>query len=1028
MTRRQTSTPAAAGLPFAVVCIGLLGSLASAAPNPPANLTLTAPALSGQVGLAWNPSSGATSYNLKRATAADGAFSTLGSPTTNSFTDTTAVAGMRFFYQVTAVNATGESTASLTISTTPSIVVDNGDASGVTISGSWTASTGLPGFHGSDYLHDNNTGGTGGKSLRFTPTLPFSGRYDVYLRWVSNTNRASNARVEILSNAGTTFTRVNQKNNGGTWVKLGAFNFNSGAGGHIRIRNDGADGFVIADAVQMVLNEQPLPGYTRTTFADEFDGTGYDPAVWSVHDNRPNNFVSGGQLRLTTTANGGEWETGSLYTSRFIQRFGYFEAVFQIGSSDGLNNAFWLNTPASHFNNADRLEVDISEAHAHEENHVGVHDWAPVHDHTGTSHAVPDIHPGYHVVGLEWATDGTMRWYWDGQLVHTLAASELNACRSMLPLQVMLSTKVISFAGTPGPTMDGSSMNVDNVRVWMKPGWGGAVTGNWGSGPNWGPDGVPDAGDAAVFNRATSNTTVSLASDKSVKELYFTTPECPPMTLAAGSYKLLLGALASGTGVGGIVVNADVTTPQTIETAIQAQNNLTFANYSNSPDAALNLNSVLTSSATGRALSFGGNGRVNVGSSIGSSFGDLLKVNTGTTVLSGANAFTGTMAIENGELVVNHASALGATTAGTTVASGASLALANGVNIAIPETVSLAGNGETGTAGALDVADDSSVAFNGVLAMTAAAWIGSGLGSGTLTLGSNLNTTASAFGLTFNGTGRIIMNGSISGAGAVTKTGSGTVILSGANTYSGATNVSGGTLALGADNALPDTSAVTIGNATLDAASFGDTAGMLDVSAAATINLGAGSSLVFADSQGVDWTGGTLTITGTFVPGSSIKFATSGGLSATQLGRITATGFSSFALDANGFLTATVAGGYAAWQTANSTLGSIDEDHDNDGVDNGVEYFMFGNTSSTGFTTLPGASGNTVIWTKAASGYLGEYNTHFFVEVSDTLASGSWTVAPQGAGPGQVLISGNNVTYAFPTGAKKFARLKVTGP
>jgi hypothetical protein len=42
---------------------------------------------------------------------------------------------------------------------------------------------------------------------------------------------------------------------------------------------------------------------------------------------------------------------------------------------------------------------------------------------------------------------------------------------------------------------------------------------------------------------------------------------------------------------------------------------------------------------------------------------------------------------------------------------------------------------------------------------------------------------------------------------------------------------------------------------------------------------------------------------------------------------------------------------------------------------------------------------------------------------------GSWVTAPLGAGAGQVLITGNNVQYTFPTtGPKKFARLKVTGP
>ncbi len=76
-----------------------------------------------------------------------------------------------------------------------------------------------------------------------------------------------------------------------------------------------------------------------------------------------------------------------------------------------------------------------------------------------------------------------------------------------------------------------------------------------------------------------------------------------------------------------------------------------------------------------------------------------------------------------------------------------------------------------------------------------------------------------------------------------------------------------GTIRLGANNALADTSPVSIGSATLDAATFGDTMGTLDATGAATINLGTGAKLAFAHSSAVNWTGGTLKLTGTFVSG-----------------------------------------------------------------------------------------------------------------------------------------------------------------
>jgi hypothetical protein len=126
------------------------------------------------------------------------------------------------------------------------------------------------------------------------------------------------------------------------------------------------------------------------------------------------------------------------------------------------------------------------------------------------------------------------------------------------------------------------------------------------------------------------------------------------------------------------------------------------------------------------------------------------------------------------------------------------------------------------------------------------------------------------------------------------------------------------------------------------------------------------------------------------------------------------------------------AGGFSAWQLANSTEGGLNDDHDNDGVDNGVEFFLGGTSDTTGFTPLPGVvntSGTlSVTWTKATS-YGGTYGTDFWVETSATL-SPPWTEEAEG---GNVTITvdevnGDKVKYTFPAGTKNFARLKVTGP
>jgi hypothetical protein len=65
-----------------------------------------------------------------------------------------------------------------------------------------------------------------------------------------------------------------------------------------------------------------------------------------------------------------------------------------------------------------------------------------------------------------------------------------------------------------------------------------------------------------------------------------------------------------------------------------------------------------------------------------------------------------------------------------------------------------------------------------------------------------------------------------------------------------------------------------------------------------------------------------------------------------------------------------------------------------------------------------------ITWTKAST-YLGVYGTNFTIETSTTL-TGTWTTETLG---GNVTVSGNNVTYTFPSGgAARFVRLKVTGP
>ena len=78
-------------------------------PPPPAPTNVVATAATGtSVDLTWTASTGATSYTVLR-TADNSTYSTVGTPGTNSLTDSTASAGTAYFYKVTATGPGGTS-------------------------------------------------------------------------------------------------------------------------------------------------------------------------------------------------------------------------------------------------------------------------------------------------------------------------------------------------------------------------------------------------------------------------------------------------------------------------------------------------------------------------------------------------------------------------------------------------------------------------------------------------------------------------------------------------------------------------------------------------------------------------------------------------------------------------------------------------------------------------------------------------------------------------------------------------------
>lgn len=169
----------------------------------------------------------------------------------------------------------------------------------------------------------------------------------------------------------------------------------------------------------------------------------------------------------------------------------------------------------------------------------------------------------------------------------------------------------------------------------------------------------------------------------------------------------------------------------------------------------------------------------------------MIKSGTGTWTLTGANTYTGVTTISAGILNIQNGSALGGTTSGTTITSGATLQIEGGISVGA-EALTIRGAGAPGATGALENVSDTNN-YDGLLTLGAAGTISSD--AGVLNLTNAGTITGATFGLTLTGAG----DGSIAGiigttSGTLTKTGAGKWTLTGASTFTGRTFISGGTL------------------------------------------------------------------------------------------------------------------------------------------------------------------------------------------------------------------------------------------
>ena len=222
-----------------------------------------------------------------------------------------------------------------------------------------------------------------------------------------------------------------------------------------------------------------------------------------------------------------------------------------------------------------------------------------------------------------------------------------------------------------------------------------------------------------------------------------------------------------------------------------------------------NMSTVGNAITLGGAVEMGGSGGLTITNSISGSAA-ITKTGSGMLEMKGSSSFSGTMTISAGQVKVSNSSALGTTSGGTVVSSGAALVLGPGLSVgAEPLTL----NGTGGGAGALANSTASAATFAGNVSLGMPARINSSSGSQLVLSG---NVILGAHTLTMGGTGTSVVSGVISGTGGLTKDGLGRVTLSSANSYTGPTLINQGVVALTGSGSLASTNIAIASGATFD--------------------------------------------------------------------------------------------------------------------------------------------------------------------------------------------------------------------
>lgn len=128
----------------------------------------------------------------------------------------------------------------------------------------------------------------------YTAAAPADGYYEIYGWWTAHENRATNTPYIVSCGEQSQTVRVNQRQDGGQWNLLCGIMAVEGQDITVTIANN-ADGYVIADAVKIVQEEEPVT-YTITLNYNQQGGT---------VTGKTSDLLAGETVTLTAAANSG---------------------------------------------------------------------------------------------------------------------------------------------------------------------------------------------------------------------------------------------------------------------------------------------------------------------------------------------------------------------------------------------------------------------------------------------------------------------------------------------------------------------------------------------------------------------------------------------------------------------------------------------------------------------------------------------------------------------------------------------------